>query len=405
MATLDFITNIYNNLEDKLKVKIALLAHYGGNIGHEFMAEGMKNILNKYFQGKDYEIDIYEQHQPFSILNNKLSKLMSFFRPGRGNLLKKVLLSPKIYNYILKKHTQNILKYDMAIAVGGPNIVNNVGNSIDMQLLQHFMNDVFKYNNIPILNISNGSCFPLANIPNELNEKDKFFWEKALKSSDEITVRDKVAYDLLKNSIGYEPKLISCPAIYSAINFEKYGEKSEECIVINYLLKGANEDWGQNVDTDKWKNTIEEFVKYLQKTYTYKIVFICHNAGEVKIAKALQLENYDIVYPKNEEEYAKVVLKSKVALVSRIHAAIPFASVGVPSIVIGADTRLGTVQNIGLETHFVNNISLEILIERFELLIENIDEHKETLRKSKEKAFNDYSDLLDRYFMGDKNEK
>lgn len=388
-------------MEGTLSIKIALLAHYGGNIGHEFMAEGIKKILHEYFAAETLEIDIYEQHDPFSVLNNNLSKIMTLFRPGRGNFLKKILLSPRINNFIINKKTSNVKNYDLAIVVGGPSIVAEVGKAVDMLLLEHFMPKIFKSKKIPVLNISNGSCFPLESTSDTMSIKDSLFWKEAFTACDYLTVRDKVAQNLL-NTIGYKADLIACPALYSAVDFTQYGQKNDEYIVINYQLKGANEDWGQNVDPISWKNIITAFVEKIQEKH--KVVFLCHNAGEEKIAKQLKINNIEIFYPHSIEEYAKIALKAKAALVSRIHAAIPLASAGVPSIVIGTDTRLGTVENIGLETFFVKNVTVEKLIERFEIMLNDLEDRKKTLKLAREKVRNDYFGLIQKALEGKKHE-
>lgn len=372
-------------------MRIALLAHKTGNIGHLFMAEGMKNIILKAF-GNSTEIIEFEQHRPLCIYNEYLPILNKIKAGNRLNLLKKVLNNENISLLIWKIATNHLKKYDLAISVGGPSIVNRVYKSGDMQLMLHHMLGAFYYNKIKVFNFSNGSCFPLEDIPQNLDEKDILFWQRSLKYSYIITFRDELAKKFLQPIIKYDAPLLPCPAVLSMDTFKQIGEKKEEYIIINYQKKGANEDWGQNVNEERWKSTIKQVINRLKKRH--KIIMLCHNKIEEQIANRLNIPDIEIIYPKTIEEYSKVALSAKVGLVSRLHAAISLAGMGVPSIVIGTDTRLFTAKLLGLNTIYVKDATVENLVDKLNFLMNNSKNEHDRLIALREDTMKRYCVIL-----------
>jgi len=373
-------------------LKIAILGHRTGNIGHLFMAEGVENIVKEVFKNKKYDIIRYEQHNPLSIYNNFLKHVSLSSGSRLTNSIKNILNQDNISKFIWKKYSEHLNKIYVAIASGGPNVIKNPNSSVDMKLIFHHMHGAFYYNKVPVFNLSNGSCFSLENIPNELSENAKKFWKIALKYCKVTTVRDKIAEKLLE-SIGYRSSLIPCPGILSGLTFEKFKEKEKKYIIINYQEKGANEDWGCNVDKYKWKKIIQETINRLLKNH--KVILLCHNDYEENIAKKLNIANVNIVYPKTLQEYGKIILSAKVGLVSRIHAAIALAGIGVPSVVIGTDTRLETVKLIGLRTIFVKDAKSDYLVSEVEDLINIVNTENVRLHDVREYARDSYVNLIE----------
>lgn len=374
----------------KPKVNVAILGHFTGNIGHLFMAEGIKNIVSEAFKGKEVEVSNFEQHKPFCIYKNYLN-ILNTIKPGSLNLFKQILNTEKISNLLWRKHSIHLNYFNMAIVAGGPNIVRNVGSSGDMCLMLHHMLGAFYFNHVPVFNLSNGSCFPLENIPEIMYESDSKFWQRSLIYCHKTTVRDAVAKRLFQ-SIGYDAHLIPCLALASGYSFGKLGERERKYIVINYQRKGANEDWGQNVKEEQWKDIIKGVIINLKKRH--KIIMLCHNQVEVNIANELAIAGIEVTYPRTIETYAKVILAAKVGLVSRLHAAIPLAGVGIPSIVIGTDTRLFSAKLLGLQTIYVKDAISDILVDNIENLIINSDKERDRLFALREETKKKYITLL-----------
>ncbi len=70
--------------------------------------------------------------------------------------------------------------------------------------------------------------------------------------------------------------------------------------------------------------------------------------------------------PTTLQEHAEVITRGKAGVASRIHAVIPMAGVGLPVTAIGTDTRLGTLELMGLKAHFIGDASSELLEDEIE---------------------------------------
>jgi len=85
---------------------------------------------------------------------------------------------------------------------------------------------------------------------------------------------------------------------------------------------------------------------------------------------------------------------AKVGFVSRIHAAIPLAGIGVPSLVIGNDTRLGMVETMGLPTVTPKAATAGEIISTLENLIAKGAAERERPRTLREETIGRYVDLF-----------
>jgi polysaccharide pyruvyl transferase WcaK-like protein len=379
--------------------RIALLAHTLGNIGHTFMSDGFTNILKRYFleNGYVYKIDLFQQHIPTSVYFPVFSGKISYpiIGPGKMKQVKKIIFSKSILSSCLTKITsQRISKYDLAISIGGPNLVKGCSSSFDMKLMLHDMLRVFYENNIPVLNISNGACFPWESSDRILNEEDVEFWNKVIKYSDVVTVRDIVAQEILEKQCKYVAKVVPCPAI-CLNDVMKNDLEKEKMVVVNYQERGANSDWGQNVDKNLYRNVLVSVLNSFKKNY--KIIFICHNKYEYNLAMNLKIDGA-VYLPSSVSEYLSIISKAEFAIANRLHAGIALASSFIPTLVIGTDTRLYTAKEIGLPIVFVKELTdsekfkqiLSELLKSKELIIENC--HKAKLR-----AYNEYISLIEKF--------
>ena len=96
----------------------------------------------------------------------------------------------------------------------------------------------------------------------------------------------------------------------------------------------------------------------------YKVVLVCHNKKEVFQAKQLKLD-VDIFYSNNFIDYIKFYSNAKAGIVNRVHGGFIMAAYGIPSIVIGSDSRAKMTEMLNLPNYFVEDISLEQIMEKF----------------------------------------
>lgn len=377
---------------------IALLSHRIGNIGHLFMSIGFEEIIDEMFGGKA-DIHHFEQHHFFSIYPER-HWLHWLDKVPHGHLgrLRMWLNSPKQCERFWPE-ASHLEKFNAAIACGGPSIVRGVGRAPEMNLMFHHQLGGFHAHGVPTFDCGVGSGgFPLNNLPaspdQAFDETDKRYFERLFSYSTASTVRDRYARELWR-ALGRDAPLIPCGALLSGRRFQALATRpnsdNEKHIVINYQLSGANNDWGQKVDINKWRSVVADLIKRLQKRH--KVVFLCHNKTEERHARMVSV-GIPSFTPTTLREYAEIIMRGKAGVASRIHAAIPMAGVGLPVISIGTDTRLGTLDLMGLKTHFVGDATSEMLEDEIESGIKNSDTEWQRLMNLREATARQYIEVL-----------
>ena len=378
--------------------KIALLSHRFGNIGHWFMALGMEEIVREVY-GRETQIIHFEQHRPFEVY------------PG-GHWLRKLNNVPhhrlKIVRRVLGTSfmTENLyrglspLDFDLAIACGGPSLVPGVSASHQMYLLLHHLNGAFRYRGVPFLDLAVGSAFPHEAAAKRITDpEDRKFFKKALSLVDRVTVRDSVA-DAVVRDLGYDSRLIPCAALVSGRAFERIAPqkpKDESYVAVNFQPAGANEDWGQGVDREKWARTVGAAITDLQSRHLVKM--LAHSEEEYRVASLLY-PNVECVYPTSIFQYRHFLLGAKAGLASRVHAALAAAGVGIPSVLIGTDSRMGTLDQIGLPTKYVKEAEAAWIVQAIEGLLSNRLLEFERLVSLREDVAGQYGEVLTSLGLG-----
>jgi hypothetical protein len=168
-------------------------------------------------------------------------------------------------------------------------------------------------------------------------------------------------------------------------------------VLINYQAKGANSDWGQGVDVERWKKQVAEVIRSLRKTC--RVVMIAHNRDEQKLADGLALD-CECVLPATVDVYAQWIKGALAGFVSRVHAAIPLASFGIPSVTAGNDTRLYTVKNLGLPVVSAKTATSGEILELIGDLIKKRDEEKARLLALRDQTLVQYVAFIRKHVRG-----
>lgn len=378
-------------------LRIALLSHRFGNIGHLFMAIGFEEIVRDTF-GSEVEIDHFEQHHFFSVYPRYHPLRLTHLVPhGRIRSLRVFLNQPSVAK-LLWPHAVSLKKYSTAIACGGPSIVRGVSSAPEMGLMFHHQLGAFAYHNVPTMDLAVGSGgIPLDNVPEDLNAffgpDDQRYFRRLFEIATVSTVRDQLAKKIWA-AMGRDAPLIPCGAIASGRRFEKYsfsGAESDRYIVINFQRLGANQDWGQSIDPLRWRGVIRVLIERLRPRH--KLLFVCHDENERRQASEID-SAIPVFLPRSEAEYGSVMSGAKAAITNRIHAAIPLAGIGVAAVGVGTDTRLGTLELIGLKTYFVRTVTTEQLEDAIESNIQFRAREKERLINVREETMTSYRNIL-----------
>ena len=384
---------------------VALISHRFGNIGHTFMSLGMEEIVREAF-GPEVLIGHYEQHKVFDIYPPYHPlRTLDLLPHGRMTWARRPLSSRRACQ-MFWPGAHSLRKYHLAINCGGPSMTRGAGHSADMKLMFWHKMGAFAHHGVPVLDLGVGSgAFGFENLPGKLDDAldktDQAYFRRLFEYVALTTTRDPLAHQL-HSWLGRETPLVPCAAIASGRWFERHlpppPPLEEKVILINFQKYGANEDWGQKVDPDIWKKTVQELISRLRNQYRFE--FLCHNKAEFVLAESVNA-SLPRHLPATPEEYARLIGRARAGLVSRIHAAIPLAGIGIPSIAIGTDSRLGTLELMGLKTFFVKQVTTDLLEKEINLLVERAPMERERLLKVRENTIQTYAGLCRQYARKD----
>lgn len=376
---------------------VALLSNRTGNIGHIFMALGMEEVAREAF-GPDTAITHYEQHCFFDIYPSwHPLRLTHLFRHGRLKSLRDMFSTEKACRFLWPQ-AHALARHHVAVACGGPSASPGVSASPEMKLMFLHQMGAFPFHGVPAINLGVGSgAFPVEHLPGKeyptLTADDRAYFARMFATTARTTARDPFVKNLF-SELGYDVPLIPCAAIGVGRYFQARRPTpapERKYVFINFQKYGANEDWGQKVDPEAWQTTVRTLIDRLKPRH--EVAFLCHNKLERVLAEQVNAA-VPRFFPQTADEYGQVIHQAKVGLVSRIHAAIPLAGIGIPSIVIGTDTRLGSVEQIGLKALYVKNATAEVLEKELEDLITRSAEEEKRLLTVRDNTIRTYAELL-----------
>ncbi len=371
---------------------VGLLSHRGGNIGHDFMALGVEELMRRTF-GEQCEIRHLEHHQPFEVYGRRHPlRILNRYPHGRANAAKRFVLSKAVAPNLVKTSSRALEELRLAVVCGGPALHAGAAGSVDMGLMYLHMPHALAHRGVPVANISVGSCYPLKRVPAEITDAgDNAFFRSMFDAVRETTVRDVLAQELV-STLGSSAELIPCPSLVAGYAFDRMASPTERrVVVINAQSRGANEDWGQNVDQEAWRSTLAQLVDRLKARH--EVLFVAHDSREVAFLRTVDAA-IPCELPTTLSEYAAILARAKGGLTTRIHAALPLASVGCSPVVVGTDTRLGTPAAVGLATHFVKDADAEMLEAEIEDRLARASEERDRLTALREATAGRYEELF-----------
>lgn len=374
--------------------KICFISTINHNIGDDFVREGISYFLEKRF-GKIEMFNIHK-HIPLTvrrefewIYSSGLTHIIDKLPRVKGRHLSKVLdILPII------KATDKILNSDILIQSGAPvywcHSKSHCANNgwYKPLILKRYKR--YK-SNMSFLNFAAGSCQRYFSDGSEFSNcnRCKPYIREIHNLARITTVRDALAKYVL-NSLGLDAPIIACPSIFAR---ERLNIKKEEptYVCLNYMRVGGHYDFGQNIDTNFWKETFASFYNEIKKKYN--CIFVCHNKQELQDAKRID-PHAKTFFSKDYRKFLKFYAQAKFGVVNRVHAAFAIASFGRPSFVIGNDSRARMVEEIGLRHTFVAMASIERLLSEFERLLREVRRYPEKFSSIRKRAYKDYMSIV-----------
>jgi hypothetical protein len=154
---------------------------------------------------------------------------------------------------------------------------------------------------------------------------------------------------------------------------------------------GGHWSWGQGIDPELWMVTALTVITSLSRRH--QIALLCHNREEYEAAELL---NPDLprFLPTSIESYFSLISRSKAAITNRIHGAVALASLGIPSISVGTDTRMSMLAPLGLAFKYVKEADPEQLADELEEIVIHRQEERERLMLLRETTWKQYIEAV-----------
>lgn len=280
---------------------------------------------------------------------------------------------------------------DLAVVCGGPLITSWLTRG-DLGLPYQHMLGAFHSKGVPVLNLSVGAAYPREQMADaHLGEPEATFLRRMFAYTTETTVRDALAERLCRE-LGHELQLIADTGLAGGSDLTAMRPaEGGRYVVLNAQRYGANEDWGQGVDPERWLATLTDLARRLSRKTA--VLFVCHSETEMRLARRIA-PDAPRVRPRSVRDYAEIVSAASAGLCTRIHSGIALASVGVPVVGVGTDSRLGTLETIGIRCHYVKDVDADLLEAAVHEAIERSDAERARLMDFRAETIFRYTDIV-----------
>lgn len=352
------------------ELKIAFLTSLGVNVGDEFIREGILAMLDRL-------------NVPYTPLYVNKVDPSSIGQPREDET-----------QVVSDKYWQS----DLFIQAGAPvywHLFNGKSTSLTSDWHQwmwqdRILNESRKYP--AFINLGAGSCQPWGDGGEAfLNDAEcvKFAVAAAARSL-LTTVRDPVASEIL-SSLSMPHKALPCPAFYAAErhNIER---QTYQLIGINLMPLGAHYDLREDFDRNSWQITCFKLVTVLRRLS--KIVFICHDVHEKNFAEMFAAPDERIFYSTCWRDFFDIYSACRLVIANRVHGAVCAAGFGVPSLILGNDTRARIGDYIGLESYQSGQVDHEFIFEKAIALHNSWRTEHDRLLSLRHESFRKYQELL-----------
>lgn len=369
-------------------MRVGLVTTLGTNIGDDFVREGILLILKHALRGARIEPIPANKHRPLTVYPRwhpiQLAELANLLPRGAGRTYRSI--------EALFSHSRNS-RFDsceLIVQCGTPVAWYDCSScEWATPLWQHVIGRLSRQG-VPVFNLGAGSCYPWEHrLTCELSERDAKYLRFIVDCCRLTTCRDGLLRDIFLK-LGHSCHLLPCPAFFVA---RRFGEEKVErdLIIVNYMEGGGHYDLGQQIDNSLWRTTMREVVERLSARN--RVLFLCHSERECELALALA-PAIPRVIPKTPGEYFPLARRAKVAICNRLHAAVAMSGAGIPSVSVGTDTRLLMLETLGLPHWYVKDTRSEALLAEIDRLMREQESEKERLLCLREKAWEQYLNLV-----------
>lgn len=364
-------------------MKISIITTVNHNVGDDFVREGIIFLLQQHYKGRELEFELIHKHSPITCRHG-----FEWFRSWR--------YSRRVDNWLPLWVTRDrVLEADLVVQSGAPVYWCN------QQLGWHcHINEWYEplirrrlslNKKAKLINLAAGTCQRYHSDGTEFLacEPDKRYIREFHQTAAVTTVRDSLSRSILK-MLDIDVPVVPCASVFA---IDRFGLKSQpgEYVAVNFMKGGGHYTFGQDIDFDKWTETFKSVYRELKKSD--QVVFVCHDTKEIDAALAIDRDAKTFISG-GHEDYIRFYAKAKYGVMNRVHGAFLMASYGKPSVVIGSDTRARMVSEIGLRSHYVGDVSSDLLLDEVEELKSLSRSYQDIIKEIKEQAYHKYLGAL-----------
>lgn len=368
-------------------VRIGLITTLNTNIGDNLIREGICHVLEHIFKDREIELVVINKHKPFTVYPKWhplrwMQASVQILPRGRVRAQRFIQIPDRLLFRLGFTYFDNC---DLIVQCGAPVLWPGCHQCEWAEPLWHHVVGKLSQR-IPVLNLAAGSCYPWEQQPTCVEDPNDAQYLRAILGYCRLTtVRDTLAQRLCA-SLSTQTPLIPCSAFLAARGHVGSGQDNG-VVLINYMSGGGHYDWKQGIDASVWRETVKTLISRLQTRH--RLVFLCHNEAEYDLARNLY-PTLPRLWPNTPQEYFNLVSEAKVALCNRMHASVVLASLGIPSIAVGTDSRLLMVDTIGLPSLYVKEANVDQLEDGLESLIMHRHREQEHLLALRAETWNRY---------------
>lgn len=363
-------------------MKIGLITTLSTNIGDDFIREGIVYICRTL--KPDVEFEMVNKHAPYTVYPAWHPVAWAGMLPKKKNSVAS-LLSKLTARARLSKFED----CDAIIQCGAPVYWYGCHTAEWAQVLWKGVAARLA-KKIPVLNVAAGSCYPWEDIPEKLSDQKDIEYIRFIHGICRKTfVRDTKSHEIL-SGLGLDNELLPCTAFLAALPY-RHMERTNEFVFLNFMPGSSHYDFNQGISADAWSQTMKGFIDKARGSHP--LAFICHNEKEYHEARKLA-PDVQAFWPKSVSDYFTLAARGRVGIFNRMHASVGFAGLGIPSIAIGADTRMLMVRQIGLRTAYAKEVDADYLFETLLQLLKERENERIRLDNLQQQTFDTYLDRM-----------
>lgn len=329
------------------------------DIGHFFIQQGIKKLINGIYNGIDINFQIIDKHGV-----NKIE------------LIKTILDST-----------------DILILGGGPLIwpyfeLSDWSKEIYSLLIK------YSKSRKTMIALSIGSCYDVNSSYKYSSPRKEEIYHllKLIENCKLITTRDEYINNILvENKIpSLQLPCIAFNAFYDESKYQDINTKADK-MLINYMYAAGHHDYSFKVNPQQWNKCIISVLNHF--TQKYDVEFICHSTQELELAKVVD-DKIKANLISNFQDFIECNKGVILSMNNRIHASIGQAGLLIPSITVGTDTRIYSLKEFEMPYVKINEATSDYLINEMNNQISNREENVIKLNKKLNQTIDLYANNI-----------